>query len=165
MAMNRHHTISDYLKIIDRMRDARPDIAISGDFIVGFPGETDAEFEETINIVKEVKYASAFSFNYSPRPGTPGSEMEEQIPDEVKSERLQRLQALLNSQQQEFNQSCVGTKMGILLEKPGRKPGQLIGRSPWLQSVVVDEGLGKPGDMVQVEVTHAGPNSLNAMGI
>lgn len=164
-AMNRHHTVSDYLKIIERMREAKPDIAISGDFIVGFPSETDADFEDTLKVVEEVKYASAFSFNYSQRPGTPGADMDEQVSDAVKSERLQRLQHILNSQQHEFNKGCVGQTMEILLEKTGRKPGQLIGRSPWLQSVVVDEVLGNPGNMVQVKVTHAGPNSLNAEGI
>ena len=163
-AMNRHHTVDEYLHIIDMMRDSRPDMAISGDFIVGFPGETDEEFEETIKLVETVKYASAFSFKYSTRPGTPGADMPDQVPEEVKSERLQRLQALLNRQQEEFNQQCVGRKMDILLEKRGRKEGQLIGRSPWLQSVIVDESLGKPGDMVHVEIIGAGPNSLNAQG-
>jgi len=164
-AMNRHHTVADYLRIIERMRESRPDIAISGDFIVGFPGETEEEFEETLNVVREVKYASAFSFNYSARPGTPGADMENHVPEEVKSERLQRLQALLNQQQLEFNEGCVGREMRILLEKKGRKPGQLIGRSPWLQSVVVDESLGKPGDMVQVEIIGARPNSLTGIGV
>ena len=146
------------------MRAARSDIAISGDFIVGFPGETEEEFEETLNVVTQVKYASAFSFNYSSRPGTPGADMDNHVPEEVKSERLQRLQALLNEQQLEFNEGCVGREMLILIEKTGRKPGQWIGRSPWLQSVVVDESLGKPGDMVKVKVTGARPNSLTAIG-
>ena len=163
-AMNRHHTVADYMNIIERMRAARSDIAISGDFIVGFPGETEEEFEETLNVVRQVKYASAFSFNYSSRPGTPGADMDNHVPEEVKSERLQRLQALLNEQQLEFNEGCVGREMLILIEKTGRKPGQWIGRSPWLQSVVVDESLGKPGDMVKVKVTGARPNSLTAIG-
>ena len=162
-AMNRHHTVADYMHIIERMREVRPDLAISGDFIVGFPGETDKDFEETLNIVEKVKYASAFSFKYSTRPGTPGADMKNQVPEEVKSERLQRLQTLLNQQQVEFNQNCIGRKMDILLEKKGRREGQLIGRSPWLQSVIVDESLGKPGDIVHVEVTEAAPNSLNAV--
>ncbi len=162
-AMNRHHTVADYMHIIERMREVRPDLAISGDFIVGFPGETDEDFEETLNIVERVKYASAFSFKYSTRPGTPGADMKNQVPEEVKSERLQRLQTLLNQQQVEFNQNCIGRKMDILLEKKGRREGQLIGRSPWLQSVIVDESLGKPGDIVHVEVTEAAPNSLNAV--
>jgi tRNA-2-methylthio-N6-dimethylallyladenosine synthase len=145
------------------MREVSPDMAISGDFIVGFPGETDEDFEETLKIVEQVKYASAFSFKYSTRPGTPGADMKNQVPEDVKSERLQRLQALLNQQQEEFNQTCVGRKMDILLEKKGRREGQLIGRSPWLQSVIVDESLGNPGDIVHVEITEAAPNSLNAI--
>ncbi|KAG1702722.1 tRNA-2-methylthio-N(6)-dimethylallyladenosine synthase [Nymphon striatum] len=162
-AMNRHHTVADYLHIIERMREVSPDMAISGDFIVGFPGETDEDFEETLKVVEQVKYASAFSFKYSTRPGTPGADMKNQVPEDVKSERLQRLQALLNQQQEEFNQTCVGRKMDILLEKKGRREGQLIGRSPWLQSVIVDESLGNPGDIVHVEITEAAPNSLNAI--
>ena len=164
-AMNRHHTVNEYLQIIDRMREINPDIAISGDFIVGFPGETDEEFEETIRLVETVSYSSAFSFKYSSRPGTPGADMPNQVPETVKSERLQRLQMLLNQQQEAFNQECVGRKVDILLEKKGRKPGQLIGRSPWLQSVIVEDNLGKPGDLVHVEITGAGPNSLTAIGI
>ncbi len=161
-AMNRHHTVKDYLHIIDRVRDSRPDIAISGDFIVGFPGETEADFEETMALVETVNYASAFSFNYSKRPGTPGADMADQVPEDLKSERLQRLQAVLNRQQLAFNEACIGRSATILLEKKGRREGQLIGRSPWLQSVVVDDGLGNPGDMVQVKITGAGPNSLTA---
>ncbi|MEM9331492.1 MAG: tRNA (N6-isopentenyl adenosine(37)-C2)-methylthiotransferase MiaB [Pseudomonadota bacterium] len=164
-AMNRHHTVSEYLNIIDKMRESRPDIAISGDFIVGFPGETDKDFEETMNVVKAVNYASAFSFKYSTRPGTPGADLKDQIPEEVKSERLQRLQALLSQQQERFNEACVGKRVDILLEKKGRKSGQLIGRSPWLQSVIVDDSLGKPGDLVHVEISGSGPNSLTAIGI
>jgi len=164
-AMNRHHTVKDYLHIIERMRDARNDIAISGDFIVGFPGETDAEFEETLQVVREVEYASAFSFKYSTRPGTPGADLKDQIPEEVKSERLQRLQAELSKQQEAFNKQCIGREMDILLEKPGRKPEQLIGRSPWLQSVIVDAKLGTPGDIIKVKVTQAAPNSLNAIAV
>ncbi len=162
-AMNRHHTVSDYMHIIERMREARPDMAISGDFIVGFPGETDEDFEETLKVVRAVKYASAFSFKYSTRPGTPGADMENQVPEEVKSERLRQLQDLLNEQQVEFNRTCIGRKMDILLEKKGRREGQLIGRSPWLQSVIVDDMLGKPGDIIHVEITDAAPNSLNAV--
>jgi tRNA-2-methylthio-N6-dimethylallyladenosine synthase len=164
-AMNRHHSVADYLQIIERVRESRPDIAISGDFIVGFPGETEEEFQETLAVVETVKYASAFSFNYSSRPGTPGADLPDQVPEDVKSERLQRLQSALNRHQLAFNEGCVGTTMTILLEKKGRKPGQWIGRSPFLQSVVVDEGLGKPGDMVQVLITGAAPNSLTGEGI
>ena len=162
-AMNRHHTVDEYLAIIDRVREARPGIAISGDFIVGFPGETDEDFEETLALVRKVKYASAFSFKYSERPGTPGADMKQQVPEPVKYERLQRLQALLNEQQEAFNQTCVGKTVDILLEKRGKREGQLIGRSPWLSSVVVDDTLGKPGDMVRVKISTAAPNSLTAV--
>ena len=161
-SMNRHHTVSDYYSIIERIRDARPDMAISGDFIVGFPGESDRDFEETMNLVEQISYASAFSFKYSMRPGTPGADMKDQVPEAIKDERLQRLQKLLNRQQEEFNQACVGKEISILLEKPGRKEGQLIGRSPWLQSVVVPETAGQIGEIVTVDVTEAGPNSLIA---
>ncbi|MEM7301357.1 MAG: tRNA (N6-isopentenyl adenosine(37)-C2)-methylthiotransferase MiaB [Pseudomonadota bacterium] len=159
-AMNRHHTRQDYLEIIDRVRAARPDIAISGDFIVGFPGESDADFEDTMSIVRETNYAQAFSFKYSQRPGTPGAKLENQVDESVKSERLTRLQALLNEQQLAFNTSIVGKTISILLEKPGRMQDQLIGRSPWLQSVIVDQSAGSVGDIVDVEITNAGPNSL-----
>jgi len=162
-AMNRHHTVADYLGVIERIREARADIAISGDFIVGFPGESDAEFEQTLDLVRKVNYASAFSFKYSPRPGTPGAELDSQIPEPLKNERLQALQALLNQQQEAFNQACVGKQLDILLEKPGRKKDQLIGRSPWLQSVIVERKLGNPGDIIKVKITGAGPNSLSAV--
>jgi len=164
-AMNRHHTVEDYMHIIAKMRDSRPDIAISGDFIVGFPGETDAEFEETLQLVRDVKYASAFSFKYSTRPGTPGADLPNQVPEDVKSERLQRLQGVLNEQQEAFNRGCIGKDMVILLEKKGRRDGQLIGRSPYLQSVIVDDALGEPGDMIHVKIVDAAPNSLVAVGI
>lgn len=162
-AMNRHHSVEDYLYIIEKMREVRPDMAISGDFIVGFPGETDEDFEETLKVIEQVKYASAFSFKYSTRPGTPGADMKDQVPEDVKSERLQRLQMLLNQQQVDFNRTCIGRKMDVLLEKKGRREGQLIGRSPWLQSVIVDDKLGNPGDIVHVEITTAAPNSLTAI--
>lgn len=134
-AMNRRHTRRDYLELIAKIRTGRPDLALSGDFIVGFPGETEADFEDTMSVIREVGYAQAYSFKYSPRPGTPAASHEEQVPEEVKSERLQRLQALLNEQQIAFNASKVGTKMDVLLERKGREPGQLGGRSPWLQPV------------------------------
>ena len=158
-AMNRSHTVDSYLRILDRVRAARPDIAISGDFIVGFPGETDAEFEETLRIVAAVNYAQAFSFKYSPRPGTPAAEMDGQVPREVMDERLQRLQALLNAQQLAFNRASVGRRCEVLLERPGRKPGQLVGKTPWLQSVHLETDAGI-GDLVEVELLAAGPNSL-----
>jgi tRNA-2-methylthio-N6-dimethylallyladenosine synthase len=160
-AMNRGHTASDYIKLIERVRKARPDIAISGDFIVGFPGETDQEFEETLALVREVKYASAFSFKYSPRPGTPAAELKEQVADDVQAERLSRLQVLLGSQLQAFNASCVGKTFQVLIEKPGRNEGQVIGRSPYLQSVHFESGAHRVGDMVKVQITGVKPNSLS----
>ena len=161
-AMNRRHKAADYLKLIDRIRAARPDIALSGDFIVGFPGETDADFDDTLRLVREVGYASAFSFKYSPRPGTPGAEMGDQVPEAVKDERLRRLQALLVEQQQAFTVAMVGRTMPTLIEKPGRQAGQKIGRSPWLQTVIVDEKAGGIGDIIDVRITEAGFNSLHA---
>ncbi|MGE3395644.1 MAG: tRNA (N6-isopentenyl adenosine(37)-C2)-methylthiotransferase MiaB [Sphingomonas sp.] len=158
-AMNRSHTAVSYLRILDRVRTARPDIALSGDFIVGFPGETDAEFEATLKLVEAVGYAQAYSFKYSPRPGTPAADMDAQVAPEVMDERLQRLQALLNEQQLAFNQASVGRRCTVLLERPGRKPGQLVGKTPWLQSVhlATDAVI---GDIVDVELVSAGPNSL-----
>ena len=161
-AMNRHHTATQYLDIIERVRRARPDIAISGDFITGFPGESDEDFEATMEIVRAVNYASAFSFKYSARPGTPGAELEDQVPEAVKGERLSRLQELLGEQQQAFNRACTGKTIDILLEKKGRHEGQLIGRSPWLQSVVVDGDLSEIGHMLTVKVVSSGPVSLMA---
>ena len=161
-AMNRRHTAAEYLRLIERIRKARPDIAMSGDFIVGFPGETDADFEDTLRIVEEVNYAQAFSFKYSTRPGTPGAELSDQVREEIKAERLERLQALLLKQQAAFAKSCVGKVIDLLLEKPGRMPGQLIGRSPWLQSVNVDAKASQIGDIIKVRITGTGPNSLFA---
>ena len=161
-AMNRRHTVGDYLKLIERIRAARPDIAMSGDFIVGFPGETEADFEATLELVREVRYAQAFSFKYSPRPGTPGAEMHDQVPETEKAERLQRLQALLTRQQREFAAGLVGRTVDALIEKPGREAGQRVGRSPWLQPVIVDESTGEIGDIVSVRITRAGQNSLFA---
>ena len=163
-AMNRSHSVDSYLAVIDRVRAARPDIALSGDFIVGFPGETDAEFEDTLKIVSAVNYAQAYSFKYSPRPGTPAAEMYAQVPAHVMDERLQRLQALLNAQQQAFNQAIVGRRTRVLLERPGKKAGQLIGKTPWLQSVHLGTGAAI-GDVVEVEILSAGPNSLAGLEI
>jgi tRNA-2-methylthio-N6-dimethylallyladenosine synthase len=159
-AMNRHHTREDYLKIMDAMRKARPDVALSGDFIVGFPGESDGDFEDTIDLIRQVGYAQAFSFCYSPRPGTPGSLMDDQIEQSVKSERLQRLQALLRQQQNDFMASKIGTTMDILLEKKGKYDNQLVGRSPWLQPVNVTTKSHKIGELIPVTITKTGPNSL-----
>jgi tRNA-2-methylthio-N6-dimethylallyladenosine synthase len=161
-AMNRRHTGAEYLRLIERIRAARPDIAMSGDFIVGFPGETDQDFEDTLKIVEEVNYASAFSFKYSTRPGTPGADLTDQVPEEVKTERLERLQALLLKQQADFATSCVGKTIDLLLEKPGRMPGQVIGRSPWLQSVNVDAKTSQIGEIIRVRIIGTGPNSLFA---
>lgn len=160
-AMNRSHSTDSYLRVLDRVRAARPDIAISGDYIVGFPGETDADFEATLEIVRQIGHAQAFSFKYSPRPGTPAATMDAQIAPEVMDERLKRLQALITEQQHAFNRATVGAKTDILLERRGRHPGQLIGKSPWLQSVVVEGGV--IGDLVPVEITAAGPNSLTGV--
>ena len=159
-AMNRSHTAASYLSIIDRARAARADIAISGDFIVGFPGESDADFEATLALVERVRHASAYSFKYSPRPGTPAATMEGQIAPDVMDERLQRLQALINDQQTAFNAASVGKQTTILLERRGKHAGQLIGKTPWLQSVHVFADGAKIGDMIAVDLVSAGPNSL-----
>ena len=164
-AMNRRHTAADYLEIVERIRRARPDIALSGDFIVGFPGETDDDFESTLRIVREANYAQAFSFKYSRRPGTPGADLGEQVPEEVKTERLARLQALLNEQQIRFNASCEGRTMSVLVEKPGRETEQVIARSPFLQSVVCPASVGGIGEIVDVTIERAAPNCLLAEGI
>jgi tRNA-2-methylthio-N6-dimethylallyladenosine synthase len=159
-AMNRSHTRDSYLRIIERVRAVRPDFALSGDFIVGFPGETDADFEDTLSIIRDAGYAMAYSFKYSPRPGTPAATMENQIANEVADERLQRLQSLLVDQQTAFNATTLGRTTDILLERQGKLPGQLIGKSPWLQSVhVVAPGL-NIGDIVTVDITETGPMSL-----
>lgn len=159
-AMNRRHTRDEYIKIIDRIRAVRPDMAISGDFITGFPGETDQDFEETMQIVETIGYASAYSFKYSPRPGTPGAELGDQVPEEVKTERLLRLQALLGQKQADFNLSCVGKTLPVLLEKPGRLEGQLNGRSPYLQGVHLDADPSHIGSIRPVEIISATKGSL-----
>lgn len=160
-AMNRSHGSGSYLDLLDKVRKARPDIALSGDFIVGFPGETEEDFEATLRIVSDVRYALAFSFKYSPRPGTPAASMADQVPMAVMDERLQRLQALLNQHQLAFNQATVGASTSVLLERPGRLPGQLVGKSPWLQSVHVQGEGAAIGDMIEVDIVSAGPNSLH----
>jgi len=159
-AMNRSHTVDSYRRLIDRVRVVRHDIAVSGDFIVGFPGESDADFEATLQVVRDVEYALAYSFKYSPRPGTPAAGMESQISLALMDERLQALQALLNEQQHASNLQSLGRRTSLLLERPGKLPGQLIGKSPWLQSIhVIAEGAAI-GDMIEVEIVSAGPNSL-----
>jgi tRNA-2-methylthio-N6-dimethylallyladenosine synthase len=160
-AMNRGHTTAEYLKLIDRIRATQPRIAMTSDFIVGFPGETDQDFEDTLQLVSDVNYAGAFSFKYSPRPGTPAAEREDQVPENVKNERLARLQALLTSQQAAFNQSCVGQTLTVLLEKSGRQAGQLIGRSPYLQSVHLEAPESLLGSFVDAKILSVGPNSLS----
>ncbi|MFK0275732.1 tRNA (N6-isopentenyl adenosine(37)-C2)-methylthiotransferase MiaB [Ensifer sp. NPDC090286] len=161
-AMNRRHTAAEYLALIARIRAIQPDLALSGDFIVGFPGETDEDFEDTMRLVEAVGYAQAFSFKYSTRPGTPGAELGDQVPEDVKAKRLEKLQALLFSQQRAFAESCVGREIDLLLEKKGRMPGQLVGRSPWLQPVNVDAKASQIGDIIKVRIIKAGPNSLFA---
>jgi len=160
-AMNRGHTTREYLTLVARLRAACPSIALTSDFIVGFPGETDAEFNATLDIIREVNYASAFSFKYSPRPGTPAAENTRQIPEDVKSERLVRLQNLLTTQQAAFNQTWVGHTLPVLIEKPGRQEGQMIGRSPYLQSVHLDIEKLALGSIVSAKILAVGPNSLS----
>ena len=159
-AMNRKHGRQKYFDLIDRVRSSRPDIAVSGDFIVGFPGETDADFEQTMDLVRRVNYASAFSFMYSPRPGTPAAALTGQVPAAVARERLHALQALFWSQQTAFNAGMAGRAMDVLFEKPGRQAGQAIGRSPWLQSVHVEDADHLIGRIVPVVIEHGQQNSL-----
>ena len=158
-AMNRHHSRADYLAVIERLRQARPDLAFSSDFIVGFPGESEAEFHDTLRLVCEVGYASAFSFKYSPRPGTPAADME-QLAEEVKNERLQRLQKEIDRQQTAFMARCEGVTFDVLFERPGRHPGQIVGRSPYLQPVQVMAPASMIGQIAPVRVTEVGSNSL-----
>ncbi len=157
--MNRSHTAESYLRLIERIRAARPDIVISGDFIVGFPEETAADFEATMDLVRAVEYGQCYSFKYSPRPGTPAAERP-QVPEDEKDARLQRLQALLRDQQRAVQDRMVGREVGVLFEKPGRSPGQMVGKSDHLHSVfVAAEGL-RPGDMRRVRITSSAANSL-----
>ncbi len=163
-AMNRSHSRDSYLRILDRVRAARPDIALSGDFIVGFPGETEAEFRDTLSLVDAVGYAQCFSFKYSPRPGTPAAEMGGAVPEDVMDDRLQRLQAALNRDQAAFNAASVGKTCDVLIERKGKLPGQMLGKSPWLQSVhlMTDAAI---GDLVRVRIDSAGPNSLGGVTV
>lgn len=178
-AMNRRHSAGQYLSLVDRIRKARPDIALSSDFIVGFPGETDTDFRATMRLVEQVEYAQAYSFKYSIRPGTPAARDENQVPENVKAERLAELQALLNAQQKKFNEATIGKTLEVLFEREGKHPGQVVGRSPYMQAVHVSLGErmkddyvkhGKrnltnnvktyKGKIVPVEIIDAGPNSL-----
>ena len=161
-AMNRRHGIDTYRRALDRVRAARPDIAISSDFIVGFPGETEAEFEATVALVREIGFASAYSFKYSARPGTPAATMDGALDPEVLGERLQRLNAAIAAGAVAFNAGCVGRRTDILIDRRGRRAGQVIGKSPWLQSVVV-EGAYAMGSFVDVVLTEAGPNSMHGV--
>jgi tRNA-2-methylthio-N6-dimethylallyladenosine synthase len=159
-AMNRAHTAESYLRLIEKIRAARPDIAISGDFIVGFPGERDADFEATLELVREVGYASAFSFKYSRRPGTPAAAMPGQVDEPVKEARLARLQALLDEQQAAFNARQQGRILPVLFEKAGRHAGQIIGRSPYLQAVHATAPDRLIGEIVPVRIESSARNSL-----
>jgi tRNA-2-methylthio-N6-dimethylallyladenosine synthase len=159
-AMNRAHSRDSYMRILDRVRAVRPDIAFSGDFIVGFPGETDVDFEDTLSLVREVGHAQAYSFKYSPRPGTPAADMADQIPMPLMDERLQRLQAQIVADQTAFNDKTVGRTTDVLLERPGKFAGQLTGKSPWLQSVHVLAPDLSIGDIVTVQISDSGPLSL-----
>ncbi|MCK0206954.1 tRNA (N6-isopentenyl adenosine(37)-C2)-methylthiotransferase MiaB [Starkeya koreensis] len=159
-AMNRRHDRELFFDIVERVRAARPDTAFSSDFIVGFPGETDEDFADTLDLVAKVGFASAFSFKYSPRPGTPAASLEAQLPEDVKSARIHALQALLDRQKAAFDEACRGKRFDILLEKPGRFPGQLIGRSPYLQSVVVEAPKEAIGTLARVEIREVSTKSL-----
>lgn len=159
-AMNRGHSAADYMRLVERIRSARPDIALSGDFIVGFPGESDDDFKATLDLVRTVGYAQAFSFKYSPRPGTPAAAISRQVPEEVKDARLAELQALLTDQQKAFNAACEGRTFSVLFENPGRKAGQAVGRSPYLQPVHVEDALPLIGTIADVRIEAVLPNSL-----
>ncbi|MBX9977027.1 MAG: tRNA (N6-isopentenyl adenosine(37)-C2)-methylthiotransferase MiaB [Alphaproteobacteria bacterium] len=159
-SMNRKHTVDDYLKIIDQFRDVRPDMAFSSDFIVGFPGETDADHKKTLELVERVGYAQSYSFTYSIRPGTPAGVYDLQVPEDVKDRRLQELQALIFKQQMDFNKSCIGMSLPVLFDKDGRQEGQLIGRSPYMQSVYVDAATRHKGEISLVKIEKAFQNSL-----
>ncbi|MGV3574392.1 MAG: tRNA (N6-isopentenyl adenosine(37)-C2)-methylthiotransferase MiaB [Devosia sp.] len=159
-AMNRKHTAAEYMRLIERIKDARPDMAFSGDFIVGFPGETDADFEDTLKIIRDVGYSSAYSFKYSTRPGTPGANLTEQIDEAVKVERLARLQELVNKQTTDFHASCVGRTLPVLIERVGRMPGQVGGRSPYLQAVHLEGSTDLIGAIHEVDIIGTSTNSL-----
>jgi len=158
-AMNRRHGRDDYIALVERIRAARPDIALSGDFITGFPGETEADFQDTMDLVREVKYAQAYSFKYSPRPGTSAAG-KEQVAEEESADRLARLQTLLTERQTAFQAACIGRVLPVLIEKPGRNPGQMVGRSPYLQAVHLDAAPDRTGEIVDVRIVGAGTNSL-----
>jgi tRNA-2-methylthio-N6-dimethylallyladenosine synthase len=162
-AMNRQHKADDYRRLVDRIRDARPDIALTSDFIVGFPGESDADFEATLNLVRDIGYATAFSFKYSKRPGTPASTLRKQIPDDVKTARLDALQKLLLAQQYAFDDSQIGKSLPVLFEKRARGAKQLMGRTPFLQPVHVEADAARIGRLGEVKITHRTANSLHGV--
>lgn len=162
-AMNRKHKRDDYFRIIDKLKAARPDMQFSSDFIIGFPGETDQDFADTLDLAKRVNFTQAYSFKYSPRPGTPGAEMENQVPEDIKDERLQIFQAQINSQQIKFNEESVGKIMPVLFDRKGRKEGQLIGKTPYMQSVHVDDAGDIMHKIVDVNLVEARPNSLSGV--
>jgi tRNA-2-methylthio-N6-dimethylallyladenosine synthase len=159
-AMNRQHTVADYRRLVERLRAARPGLALSSDLIVGFPGESEADFAATLRLVEDVVYAQAYSFKYSPRPGTPAAALGRQVPEAVKIERLGRLQALLWAQQKAFNRGCIGQTVAVLFDRRGRREGQLIGRSPWLQSVHAEAGADRFGALAAVRIETATSTSL-----
>ena len=159
-AMNRKHTAKDYIKIIDKIRKINPEIALSGDFIVGFPGETDKDFNDTIRLIKEVQYAQSYSFKYSERPGTPASVLDFQVPENEKRIRLEKLQEILFEQQEKYNSSFLGKEVEVLIEKTGGRDDQIMGRSQYMQSVYMNKKLGKIGEIKKVKISYAGKNSL-----
>ncbi|MGM0559461.1 MAG: tRNA (N6-isopentenyl adenosine(37)-C2)-methylthiotransferase MiaB [Pseudomonadota bacterium] len=159
--MNRKHTADFYYRVVDQLRTAQPDLALSSDFIVGFPGERDEDFADTLKLVTDIGFTQAYSFKYSPRPGTPAADIAEQVPADVASERLATLQNLLNEQQMAFNRALVGRRMPILLERPGKYEGQLIGRSPYMTSVVVEAPSRLIGQLVDADIHEAHANSLS----
>jgi tRNA-2-methylthio-N6-dimethylallyladenosine synthase len=164
-AMNRRHTADQYLRLIERIREARPDIAMSGDFIVGFPGETEADIEDTLALCREVRYAAAYSFKYSQRPGTPAAGAADQVPEAAMADRLARLQALIAEHQRDFQASMIGRRLPVLIEKPGRETGQMVGKSPWLHAVHLQASPEDVGRILQVEITQNFPNSLGGRQI
>ena len=161
--MNRKHTADQYRALIDRLRDMRPDMAFSSDFIVGFPGETDLDFEATMRLVEDIGFASAYSFKYSPRPGTPAATKDDQVPESVMAARLARLQDVLGNQQKAFNRHTVGKIVDVLFERRGQKPGQIAGRSPWLQAVQIDGDDSLIGQIRPVSITETGTWSLHGV--
>jgi len=159
-AMNRGHTADQYRALVRRLRAARPDIALSSDFIVGFPGETEADFEATLALVAEIGFAAAYSFKYSPRPGTPAALIAAQVPEPVQDARLQRLQALLRDQQDAFNRALVGKTVPVLYAREGRHAGQLVGKTPWLQPVHAHASVAAAGQVLETRILALAPNSL-----